>query len=1071
MKFFKLFSILLLLPATLLIAQDESEVEEVVVVGSQIKGAKITGALPVSVITAEDIEGLAIESGEELFQDLAENGNNNFNQTDFSGGYNASRGDVGSLDLRNIGTGNTVTLLNGRRLVQSPGYATEWVGGSFVPVNSVNSNTIPVYGAERVEILRDGASAIYGADAVSGVINTVLKKDFEGLTIRLRQNAYDSFEAKDNKVSIQWGKDFSNGTNVSIYFDRYDRERIRAAEDPKWSNDDLRGLLPSPDEGGLGAWNDTRWRNGNIRSPFAQFYSGTGSDKNKGNIHTIYLPTNSRCNGSNSFVSSTSGNTIRWSRNGFYYFPGYEGLFCLYDSSSTSVRANYGDTYDKRGPLLRNNLVMFVNSELDNGVEAYTEVSLYKSDLNRVLYPSAHLGLGSSAKNGANTQPFLVPASNYWLQQLRRGAGSYSADGGSSIYDWTQNADRDGSPNYFQENEADYVWVRYHRFTTPRSYDSVRETWRFVQGFRGNFDEWDWDSGLVISRGTSEMDNHGRVDLTALDAALADSTENAYNPFCAGIMPCNEEQVLTSIYRDNTTELMLVDLKLSNPNVYSLPAGDVGMLVGLEVRKESHDDRRDPNVDGTIRYTVPVESANVDENGNPTTFPYISNISNSSPSPNTYGERTVSSLFLELQVPLAENIYSQIAVRAENADDYGSNVVGKVAVGYEPTSWLKLRASSNTSHKAPNLIVVNEGLVVRNNSQDDPLFTRALKDWYDQLNSDANEENDQESYPNYSFQRVAEGNADLVAEESTNTSLGLVFTPTDNLIFTVDMWEIAQENTVGLFGERNSILLDTLLRLQGGPNECTGNPNVVRFDYNETASDDTESSSYTGAWDETILCKAGLVQRVNDTYLNLDDRTLSGTDYALEYSVDTDFGSFSAKFMRVQFKEFEQEAGGVLADIVEASQPGGLLDGLTTVAGYGDLLGTYDRRAYPETKDSMRLSWKHKRFDAFLTGTKVGSFTDVGFDNDVKDSSGNYVCSGTADYEGGTCGQDWVVESMLTLNLTLGYKFKNGVRLRGAIRNLEDERAPLADVTTWGYVADVHSDYGRSYSLELYKKF
>ena len=92
--------------------------------------------------------------------------------------------EVGSLDLRNIGTGNTVTLLNGRRLVQTPGYSTEWVGGSYVPVNSVNSNTIPVYGAERVEILRDGAAAIYGADAVAGVINTVLKSDYEGATVK-----------------------------------------------------------------------------------------------------------------------------------------------------------------------------------------------------------------------------------------------------------------------------------------------------------------------------------------------------------------------------------------------------------------------------------------------------------------------------------------------------------------------------------------------------------------------------------------------------------------------------------------------------------------------------------------------------------------------------------------------------------------------------------------------------------------------------------------------------------------------------------------------------------------------
>ena len=355
MKLLKLFSILLLLPITLLFAQEESDVEEVVVVGSQIKGAKITGALPVTVITAEDIESLAVESGEELFADLAENGSNNFNQTDFSGGYNASRGDVGSLDLRNIGTGNTVTLLNGRRLVQSPGYATEWVGGSFVPVSSVNSNTIPVYGAERVEILRDGASAIYGADAVAGVINTVLKDDFDGLTMRVRQNWYDSFDAKDNKVSIQWGRTMADGSNLSIYFDRYDRERIRGIEDPKWSDGDLRRLLPSPDEGGLGAFNDTTWRNASASSVWAQFYEGS-------NIFTIYRPDDSNC------LSNSSSN--------LYNIPGLDHM-CLYDSSSIRAesRASYGQTYDKRGPLLRNNLVMFYNTTLDSGIEAYSEVS------------------------------------------------------------------------------------------------------------------------------------------------------------------------------------------------------------------------------------------------------------------------------------------------------------------------------------------------------------------------------------------------------------------------------------------------------------------------------------------------------------------------------------------------------------------------------------------------------------------------------------------------------------------------------------------------------------------------
>ena len=1006
MKLLKLFSILLLLPITFLFAQDESEtdVEEVVVVGSQIKGAKITGALPVTVITADDIESLAIESGEELFADLAENGSNNFNQTDFSGGYNASRGDVGSLDLRNIGTGNTVTLLNGRRLVQSPGYATEWVGGSYVPVSSVNSNLIPVYGAERVEILRDGASAIYGADAVAGVINTVLKDDFDGLTMRVRQNWYDGFDAKDNKVSIQWGKTMSDGSNLSVYFDRYDRERIRGIEDPKWAAGDLRGFLPSPDsDDPRGAFNDTTWRNMSTSSVWAQFYEGS-------NVFTIYEPNDSYC------TSNSSTN--------LYNIPGLDHM-CLYDSSSirTYARQAYGTTYDKRGPLLRNNLVMFYNTVLDNGVEAYSELSYYKSESSKQLYGGAPLGMGSSAKNGGNTQPILVPSTNYWLNQLQRPNG-----------------------DLFVDEEGDELWFRRFRFSTPRSWDSTRETWRVVQGFRGEWNSWDWDSGIVVSKATSEMDNHGRQSMTLLNAALADSTPNAYNPFCAGI-GCNEEAFTVSIFRNNTTELFSADIKMTNDSVFSMPAGDVGMLVGAEVRKETMDDARDPRINGTIAYSTPPQAANQ------ATFPYISDIVNSSPSPNTYGERVVSSLFTELQIPLATNLDSQLAVRAENSDDYGSNVVGKFALGWEPTSWGKLRASTSTSFRAPNLITVNEGLVVRNNSQEDALLTAALGEEYDSA---------------YSIQRVAQGNEDLEAEEATNTSVGFVLTPGDNLVVTVDKWEIATENTIGLFGERNHILLDTLIRSRGGANECVGNPNVIRGDFIE--DNDPESDTYNANWDPN-LCKAGNVIRVNDTYLNLDNRTLKGTDYAIEYSVDTGAGSFSAKFMRVQFDEFLQEASGPMAELVAASGAGGPLEGLISVSGFGDLLGTFDKRAYPEVKDSVRLAWKHKRFDAYLSGTKVGSFEELGVTNNAKNSDGNYVCSGTTSYSGGTCGQYWTVESMLTLNLTLGYKFKNGLRVRGQIRNLEDQRAPLADEYTWGFVGDVHSDYGRSYSLEFYQKF
>ena len=251
MKFRNFFLLALLMPVATVFAQEDAEaisdVEEVVVVGSQIKGASITGALPVSVISAEEIDALGVDSGDDLLENIAENGMNMFNEAEnISGGVNSARGDIGAYNLRNMGTGNTLVLLNGRRLVNSPGYQTEYIGGDFVPAMTVNSNLIPVYGQERLEILRDGASAIYGADAVAGVVNHVLQSDFEGFMIRGKRQQYDHFMAEDTTVTAKFGMDFNNGaTNVGVFFDHYDRGKIRAMEDERWGAGDLRPLIPN----------------------------------------------------------------------------------------------------------------------------------------------------------------------------------------------------------------------------------------------------------------------------------------------------------------------------------------------------------------------------------------------------------------------------------------------------------------------------------------------------------------------------------------------------------------------------------------------------------------------------------------------------------------------------------------------------------------------------------------------------------------------------------------------------------------------------------------------------------
>jgi len=971
MKLKKLYLLILLTP--FVFSQDnstDSDVEEVVVVGSQIKGAKITGALPVSVISSEDMEALGIDSGDELLDNIAELGQNTFNQNEFSGGYNASRGDVGAFNLRDIGTGNTLTLLNGRRLITSPGYQTEPILGGSMPVMTTNSNAIPVNGADRVEILRDGASAIYGADALAGVVNTVLKTDFVGARVRLKNSYYDAYDAEDSKLSIQWGKDFGN-TNVSLYFDRYDRQKIAGNEDPKWLAQDAR-VSPGLGEFDGTAWDDTSWRNTNAASQYGVWHGG-------GSRYLRVVPDTGSC----TYTGASEGNGTCVSTS---------------SSSSSAVRAQYNTTRWMRPDLERTNLFVFINTELNSGVEAYSEIGMYNSLATQQLYGGTTLGAGSCARTGSCTQPLLVPLSNYWLNQL------VDSDGDKLV----------GSSQI--RNDLGLFKAR-NRFDTPRGYDSHRTTIRLLQGFRGTRGKWDWDTGFLLSQAKSKQNNTGRQSLTLLNQALALATPDAYNPFCGP--NCNDESSFTiDILRGNTTALYMMDFKASTPELFNAPAGPVGMLVGMELRRNKYSDDRDPRINGEIPYTVPAGPKTGE------TFPIISDIVNSSATPNSNGSRTTTSVFTEFAIPLHETIDAQLAVRYEDSDDYGDATVGKLAIGWQPIDQVKIRYSTSETFRAPAMILVNEGYLGRSSSTDDALLALASG----------------EDQDNYSMQRITEGNKGLKPELGENESIGIVLEPIDNLIITVDKWSIETEDTVGVFGMTNAVLLDALIRAEGGASQCTGNPNVIRFP--------TPTTDVT--WPAT-LCPAGLVQQVNDYYVNTDTRTIEGQDTSILYSIDTDFGDFGFKFVNVHYDTKNQAAGGDARRLSDAGQPGGALAGIAPVRGVDNLLGL---NGSIEDKYTMKMTWRKGPYEVFLSGTQWGEFFE---------SAHTETIDGVREM--------WVVDEMTMLNLTLGYKFDNGYRVRLQVKNLEDARAPLADETFSMYWGDLHTDFGRNYNVEFYKKF
>lgn len=962
-------------------ADKPEAIEKITVIGSNIKNAQVAESLAVSIINAEEIAELGVESLDDLLQLIPENGQNFFSEAEnISGGVNSARGDVGVYNLRNLGTGNTLILLNGRRMVNSATYQTEEVGGSFVPVNSANVNMIPIFALDQVEVLRDGASAIYGADAVAGVVNHVVKSDFVGFNVSARYSDFENFSSPAQQLQIEWGEDFNNGrTNVSLFAGFYKRDRINSQDDERWTDSDFRSRIPV---GSLWEGN-TNFRNDSANSLFGQFdviarasSAGlNGSITDSAGEFEVYPIGDSRCQ---------------------YTINQYT---CGAIDGQGTYRSNNNADRDLRSKLERNNLFLFVNHEFDNGVESFTEVSYYqsKTDLRR-----------------HTTAPFSAV-------KLRVGAENYYNPLGPC-----------GSPNRLPDELIPNVpcsglelEIDNYRFDElPRIVKNDGESYRFLQGFRGTWGMWDWEGAFTHSKATKDDIAENRVSNLLIAEALFDPTPNAYNPFSGGVNS-NIERALIDVYRLSETDLTMIDFKMANPAIYQLPAGPVGFVIGAEYREESFDDDRDPRLDGTIQFT--------DYTG--TTYPFVADVVNSSPTPDSSGSRNVTSLFAELQIPVLENLSVQTALRYEDFSDTISTTVGKVAFGWQPTDMLMVRGSWSEAFRAPNLITINESIVARNNTRTDFACLYAAE-----FGGDPGQSSLDCSNP---VQRVAQGSEQLVPEESTNTNLGIVFEPMKDLTLTVDYWTIEKENTIGLFGEENHTLLDLVMRLENGLSNCDSasfNSAVVRG-----AADADTASFYEAAG----ICPAGDISQITDQYSNLDTRTLSGLDIGLYYRFDTDFGRFNFKYNGSFLKKFEQAAGGDAAVLV-AAQQSGLLPASFPVTGFDDLIG---RDGNQKERHSVRLAWRKGDYAASLTGNRIGSFYQ----------SSLTLADGTR----------YVIPAMTTFNTTFDYNTEvNNVdtRFRFGVVNMFDERAPLAD-GYFGFFSDAHRDYGRQFYIDVSARF
>ena len=215
-SFKSLCSVALLFSAFAVVAQESTDsVEEVIVTGSYIKGSATDGASPVEIIGRDTIEDLGATSVADITRNISVNSGSENNADSFTQG---STQGTSNINLRGLGLSSTLVLVDGRRQTIAAGTAND--GSVFV-----DTNAIPVIALERVEVLKEGAAAVYGSDAVAGVVNYILRRDFTGLEFNLSQQKTDLGDSTDDRVGVIWGKE-SGDTNIVVAYSQLDRSPI-----------------------------------------------------------------------------------------------------------------------------------------------------------------------------------------------------------------------------------------------------------------------------------------------------------------------------------------------------------------------------------------------------------------------------------------------------------------------------------------------------------------------------------------------------------------------------------------------------------------------------------------------------------------------------------------------------------------------------------------------------------------------------------------------------------------------------------------------------------------------------
>ena len=916
-------------PATSWAAEEKAdatpELEELVVVGSRIRRDTFDSVAPVAVVTREDSTSAGFNSTTEVLQSSSLTSgagqiNNAFGGFVTDGGPGAN-----TVSLRGLGATRTLVLINGRRV--SP-------AGTRGAVGSADLNVLPSAMVDRVEILKDGASSIYGSDAVAGVINVITKTKAQGLTLEGQYNRPFHVGGEATRASVVGGMT-GDRWNLSGSVEYYKRGDLSLG-DRAWARCNTDYLF-DPTTGAPLDYIDPL-----TGKPKCYPITTTGS--NGVTINTIGTPTRAGVPAAGNVGTAFN----RWRPNSAVTtgLAGWEGV-----NRSGSQGLNIRDTFD---PKMLNrsmispaqNLTGFVQGSYDlqalGNAEIYAELlaTNRKSEQTGYRQLSLDYPLGSP----------MIPTN---LQSATAFLGGQPQTGGVPVgvraFIGFGNDQNSQNVDYYKPTlgiRGDLPMLSGWRYDAYTTFSKSKASYTFESFLT---DKLAYASNVVTAPSSlSPSLNYGGFTCAI---NLTTPGENCV-PFprlnsatVGGILPQQFKDYIFRPVTGNTEYQEWIASAVVDGPLMQLPYGKLQGVFGVEHRRVKIDDQPDANSIAGNLY----------------------NLTSAAP---TKGKDNVTELFTELEAPIladlpfAKSLTLNGSFRYTDYNSYGSDTTWKLGLMYSPVQWASLRATAGTSYRAPALFEQYQGATTGFlNQSGDPCNDYGSKSAIVRANCASVIPGNPTFQATQGITVFSQGGAaaGLSAETSDALTLGVILQPKLGLLgdfsLAVDFFDVRVDNQVDQIGAGNILSL------------CYDDPTF------------SPTAGYCRLVDRR---GAGEAYRllVSNAYVNIASQVSRGFDFTLRYEKDIGTGKL---VFRTEATKFKKQATKLFADELFDDTNGnigspkwsGFVDATYTIGRwryrYGfDFLGKEDRTEYLGEDPADTI------YD-FKVGTYITHFASVRF--------------------------------------------------------------------------------------------